>query len=107
MPGYLLTTASTVMCMHAGQAQPTASDPRVKAAGAAVTTQPAPYSVSGCSLPPPSAGNGPCVIAQWLTAAVRVKASGMPVLLQDSQSICTPSGTPLQIIATQMRVKAV
>jgi hypothetical protein len=36
---------------------------------------------------------------------MRVLAGGMPVLLQDSQAICTPTGTPLNIILTQMRVK--
>jgi hypothetical protein len=29
----------------------------------------------------------------------------MPVLLQDSQAICVPNGTPLSIVMTQFRVK--
>jgi hypothetical protein len=64
-----------------------------------------PYTISGCSFPPPPSGNGPCVIAQWITAAVRVKAMGLPVLLQDSQALCTPTGTPLNVVVTQFRVK--
>jgi hypothetical protein len=27
------------------------------------------------------------------------------VLLQDSQAICTPTGTPLNVVVTQLRVK--
>jgi hypothetical protein len=91
--------------MHAGQAQPTVPFPRVKVGGQPVVTQPNPYTVAGCTMPPPPSGNGPCVTAQWVTGAVRVKAGGQPVLLQDSQAICTPTGTPLNIVVTQMRVK--
>jgi hypothetical protein len=40
-----------------------------------------------------------------VTGALRVTAMGMPVLLQDSQAICTPTGTPLSAIPTQMRVR--
>jgi len=104
MPGFLLHMGATVMCMHGGQAQPTSPNPRVKVAGQPVVTQAAPHTVAGCSFVPPG-GNGPCVTAQWVTAAVRVKAGGMPLLLQDSQAICTPTGTPLTIVLTQMRVR--
>ena len=48
-----------------------------------VTTLPAPYVVAGCALPPPPAGNGPCVTAQWVTGATRVLANGVPVLLPE------------------------
>jgi hypothetical protein len=63
-----------------------------------------PYVVAGCTLPPPSGGNGPCVTAQYVTAATRVLANAVPVLLMDSQAICAPTGTPLQITVTQTRV---
>jgi hypothetical protein len=36
---------------------------------------------------------------------VRVTSNGLPVLLQDSQAICAPTGTPLVILTTQVRVK--
>lgn len=105
MPGYLLHVGATVLCAHGGQAQATSPNPRVKVGGQPVVTQAAPHTVAGCALPPPTAGNGPCVTAQWVTAAVRVKAGGVPVLLQDSQSVCVPTGTPLNIVVTQLRVK--
>lgn len=48
----------------------------------------------------------PCVIAQWTIGAMRVKSGGMPLLLQDSQATCVPNGTPVNIVLTQVRVKA-
>ena len=92
------------MCMHGGQAQPTAPNPRVLVSGQPVVTLAAPFVVAGCPFVPP-AGNGPCVTAQWVVGATRVLAGGMPVLLQDSQAVCVPTGTPLQIVVTQVRVQ--
>ena len=105
MPGFLLHQGATVLCAHAGQATPAAPNPRVKVSGQMIVTQPTVYTVAGCTLPPPPAANGPCVSAQWVTGALRVKVGGMPVLLQDSQALCTPTATPLTIAVTQVRVK--
>jgi hypothetical protein len=105
MPGFLLHVGATVLCMHAGQAQPTVPNPRVTVGGQPVVNQTSPYTVAGCALPPPPAGNGPCVTAQWVTAAVRVRSGGVPVLLQDSQAVCVPTGTGLNVVVTQMRVR--
>jgi hypothetical protein len=104
MPGFLLHVGATVMCAHAGQAQPTVPNPRVKVGGQPVVTQAAPYTVAGC---PFVAGvvPSPCVTANWVVAATRVLAGGQPVLLQDSQAVCVPNGTPLNILITQVRVK--
>lgn len=96
---------ATVLCAHAGQAQPTVPNPRVKVGGQPIVTLPTVYTVAGCTMPPPPAGNGPCVTAQFVMGATRVMAGGQPVLLQDSQAICVPTGTPLNIVVTQMRVK--
>lgn len=105
MPGFLLHVGATVLCAHGGQAQSTAPQPRVQVSGQAVVTQAGPHTVAGCALPPPPNGNGPCVSAPWSSAATRVSAAGVPVLLQDSQATCTPSGTPINIVVTQLRVK--
>ncbi|MFI5177519.1 MAG: hypothetical protein ACHQO8_03090 [Vicinamibacterales bacterium] len=105
MPGYLLHQGATVICAHAGQAQPTVPNPRVKVGGQPIVTQSTTYTISGCSLPPPPSGNGPCVTAQFLMGATRVTAGGQPVLLQDSQSICRPTGSPLTVSVTQTKVK--
>lgn len=104
MPGFLLHAGATVLCTHAGQALPTVPSPRVLVSGQPVTTQPSPYTVAGCAFVPP-AGNGPCVTAQWVVGALRVLAGGQPVLLQSSVAICAPTGTPLNIVLTQTRVR--
>lgn len=104
MPGFLLHVGATVLCAHGGQAQPTSPNPRVLLSGQPVTTLGAPYAVAGCTLPPPPAANGPCVTAQFVVGAVRVLAGGLPVLLQTSQAICAPTGTPVSIVMTQTRV---
>jgi hypothetical protein len=104
MPGFLLHLGATVLCSHAGQAQPTAVNPRVLVGGQPTVTLTAPYVVAGCALPPPPAANGPCVTAQFVTAATRITSTGQPLLLLDSQAICVPTGTPLMIVLTQIRV---
>jgi hypothetical protein len=105
MPGFLLHAGATVICAHGGQAQPVTPNPRVKVSGQPVVTVPVPYVVAGCPFVPPAAG--PCVTAQWITGATRVLAGGAPVLLQDSRSVCAPTGTPLTPVVTQLRVKGV
>ncbi len=103
MPGFLLHVGATVMCSHGGQAQPTAPNPRVLVSGQPIVTQAAPYVVAGCAFVPP-AGNGPCITAQWVVGATRVFAGGQPVLVQTSQAICVPTGTPVVVLVTQTRV---
>jgi len=105
MPGYLLHQGATVQCAHGGQAQPTVTSQTVKVGGQFVVTQSAPYTIAGCSLPPPPTGNGPCVTAQWTSAAMRITSDAQPVLLFDSQATCTPTGTPLLIVQTQTQVR--
>jgi hypothetical protein len=104
MPGFLLHVGATVICSHGGQAQPTVTDPRVTVSGQPVTTIAGPYVVAGCALPPPIAANGPCVTGQFLTGTTRVLATGQPILLLTSQSICAPTGTPLIPVVAQTRV---
>jgi hypothetical protein len=105
MPGYLVHQGATVLCAHGGQAQPTVPNPRVKVSGQPVATQPVPYVVAGCPFVPPA--NGPCVTAQWVTAATRILVGGVPAVLQDSQAVCAPTGTPLMVVITQLRTKGV
>ena len=106
MPGFLLHVGATVLCSHAGQATPTVPNPRVTVSGQPTVLMTAPYVVAGCTFPPPPAANGPCVTAQWLTGTLRVTSNGQPLLVQSSQAICAPTGTPLIITVTQTRVSA-
>ncbi len=106
MPGFLLHVGAQVLCSHGGQATPTAPNPRVTVSGQPTVLITAPYVVAGCTLPPPPAANGPCVTAQWVTGTTRVTSNGQPLLVQSSQAIAVPTGTPLIIVATQTRASA-
>lgn len=105
MPGPILHLGATVICAHAGQASPVVTTPRVTLSGQPVATLASPYVVAGCTLPP--VAGGPCVSGQFVTSATRVMANGQPVLIQDSQAICAPTGTPLTAILAQTRVTAI
>ncbi|MCB9158262.1 MAG: hypothetical protein H6644_00100 [Caldilineaceae bacterium] len=103
MPGFLLHVGATVTCVHGGQAQPTAPNPRVLVNGQPTVTMAAPYVVAGCPFNI-AGGPSPCVTAQWVSAATRVTSNGQPLLLLDSQATCIPNGTPVLILVTQTRV---
>lgn len=105
MASYIMNRETTVLCMHGGQAQATVPDMRVRVEGHPVVTQSAPFSVSGCPFTTPAGSPLPCVTAQWVTAALRVRASGMPVLLANSGAVCMPNGTGVNIVPSQFRVK--
>ncbi len=95
-----------MQCVHVGIAQPVASNPRVTVSGQPIVTMANTYTIAGCTFPAMSTGAPPCATAQWTTAAARVTSMAQPVLLQDSQATCVPTGTPLVIVATQPRVSA-
>jgi hypothetical protein len=107
MPGFLVHVGATVMCSHGGQAQPIVPNPRVTVLGQPTVTIAGPYVVAGCAFPPPPAANGPCVTAQWLVGSTRVTSNGQPLVVLSSQAICAPTGTPLLITVTQVRVTAI
>jgi uncharacterized Zn-binding protein involved in type VI secretion len=91
--------------MHGGTAQPGAPAGCVKVNSQAVVTQSDIYTVGGCPFNV-SGAPVPCVTAQWIMAATRVTSNGIPVILQDSQAVCAPNGTGVNIILTQTRVTA-
>ncbi len=104
MPAPILHLGATVLCMHAGNAQPVAPFPRVLVSGQPVVTLTTPYVVAGCSLASTSAP--PCVTAQWVMGATRVLAGGAPVITFTGQAVCVPTGTGLTPVAGQTRVLA-
>jgi hypothetical protein len=103
MPGPLLTIGSVITCAHGGLAQATAPNPRVLLSGQPVVTLAAPHAIAGCVFNIAGAPS-PCVTANWVVGAVRVLATGMPVLVMTSQAVCVPNGTPVIISVTQPRV---
>jgi hypothetical protein len=104
MPGSVVHEGAEVLCVHGGQAQPVTAGSRVRLGGQPIATQSSPYVISGCPLP--ASAGGPCVSAEWVTAATRVRSEGVPVLLDDSVAICRPTGTAVRVAVSQGRVKA-
>ncbi|HEY6347335.1 MAG TPA: hypothetical protein VIY49_38090 [Bryobacteraceae bacterium] len=105
MPAPILHLGATVLCSHAGQAMPTAPSARVTVSGMPIATIAAPYTVAGCTFAPP-AGNGPCVMAQWVVGAVQVLSEGQPVAIMTGVATCVPTGTPLLPVSAQTRAVA-
>lgn len=105
MPGPILHQGAVVTCAHGGVAQPIVTNPRVRVSGQMIVTLSGAYSIAGCPFNI-SGGPSPCVTANWVIGAVRVTANGVPVVLQTSQAICAPNGTPLLIMTVQPRVVA-
>jgi hypothetical protein len=106
MPGPIVHLGATVQCTHQGTATPVTTSPRVTVSGQPIVTMTSSYAVAGCTFPAMSSGAPPCATAAWTMGAVRVTSMGQPVILQDSQATCVPTGTPLLIMTTQPRVTA-
>lgn len=106
MPGFLLTTASQVACSHQGRATTGGVAARVKVGGSPAVFLSAPWSIAGCTFPPPNAGNGPCVSGTFTTGAVRVTSMTQPLAIRAAPGQCVPTGVPLTVSQTQARVRA-
>jgi hypothetical protein len=104
MSGFILDDATEVLCAHGGEARAMAVSSRVRAGGHPILIPSSACVVSGCPLPV-SAG-GPCITAEWLTTATRVRSEGVPVLLDDSVVVCRPTGTRGRVAANQTRARA-
>lgn len=102
--GYLVEQGATVLCAHGGQASPTTPNPRVKVGGKATVALSPPWTISGCALP--TNAGGPCATATWSVGTVRVKSGGQPLVIRDGSATCVPTGVPLTVSVTQVRVKA-
>jgi len=98
----LVTVSTPLLCAHGGTARPTRLSARVRLGGLPAVATGAPCTVAACPLPAES--GGPCVTAQWLAGALRVRLDGVPAVLTDTRSVCTPTGTPLTVLAGQTRV---
>lgn len=104
MPGFLVHEGATVLCSHLGFATPTVLSPAVTVMGMPVVLQTGPYTVAGCTLaaiPSPA-----CVTGTFVVASTAVTSYGQPVIVSLGTSICTPTFTPLLVLATQTLVSA-
>ena len=109
MPGNILTTASSIMCPHGGQAILMTSNARSTADGAPALLQTDVHPVAGCpffiGLKP-----SPCIRIEWQAGAARATVDGTPVLVQSSIGLCySPESAPqgvAVIVNTQMKASA-
>ncbi|HYN86374.1 MAG TPA: hypothetical protein VER32_14085 [Pyrinomonadaceae bacterium] len=90
MPG-VLTTASSVTCMHGGSAILTTTNALVTVKGAPALLQTDVHAVAGCPFQIP-VGVGtkpsPCVRVVWLTGTFKLTVGGVGVLTQSSLGLC-------------------
>jgi hypothetical protein len=83
-----LTLTSVVQCAHGVPAQAVPSQVRVRSDNQPLLTQSDLFTIAGCPFQLPGPTPSPCVQVRWTTAAVRVRAGGVPLLLQTSVSLC-------------------
>ena len=105
MPGPVIQQGATVLCVHGGQAMAAVPNPRVTASGAPTSVVSGQWTIAGCPGIPPS-GIPPCATAQWVTGTTRVTSDGQPIVIVSGEATCTPNGTPLLPVVTQLRVTA-
>jgi hypothetical protein len=107
----MLTTASTVLCPHAGTVNLSTSNSSVKAGGNPVLLATDQHTVSGCPFTVPGPKPQPCVLVRWSAAATQTKVNGIGVLLQSSVGLCysaeqIPQG-PAVVANTQSQAKGI
>ena len=109
MPGKQLTTTSTIMCPHGGQAILITANVRVSADRAKVLLESDIHPIVGC---PFTIGPkySPCVRIQWSACAARAGIDGTPPLVQSSIGQCinaegAPQGVAI-IVNQQMKVSS-
>lgn len=88
MPGYILTTASQVMCMHGGTATLTTSNTTVKADNMPALVETDIHPVAGCAFTIPPGKPSPCIRIEWSMGATQCKANGTAVLTSTSIGKC-------------------
>ena len=106
----LLTTTSTVMCPHAGQATLVTSNTLARIDEAPILLETDIHPVAGCTFAPGGVYT-PCVLIRWAAGATMTKIYGIPVLLQTSIGVCynaaqAPQGVAL-IVQTQQRGRGI
>ena len=100
----ILTTTSTVMCPHGGQAVLFSSQPDALIAGAPALVMSDLHPIVGCAFAP--VAPLPCLTIQWLTGSLQAQVRGVPMLLQNSVGLClnaaqVPQGTAIVVQAQQ------
>lgn len=110
MPGMIYQATGKALCPHGGQVTTTPSGAKVLVGNQPVATLTAQSMVAACVFTVPPSKPQPCVRVQWMAGALKVTASGSPVLIQTATGLCQsaeqiPQG-PATIVSTQMKVSA-
>jgi hypothetical protein len=103
----ILTTTSTVVCPHGGQAQLFTTNTQALVDGAPILLLTDVHPIVGCPFTP--VAYSPCVTIRWVTAATQTFVQQVPVLLQSSVGLCVnaaqaPQGTAL-VVQVQQQAK--
>ncbi|MFH0344331.1 MAG: hypothetical protein ACHBNF_19930 [Chromatiales bacterium] len=99
----ILTTTSTVMCPHAGQAQLVTTNTEALIDGAPAVLQTDVHPIVGCTFTP--GFYSPCVTIRWVTGATQTQIRGVPVLLQNSVGLCLNAAQAPQGVAIVAQVQ--
>lgn len=103
--GFIMHKDALVVCDHApGIATANVPDVRVKVSGMPVVAVGSPYTVTACALNGTS--SPPCATGAWTQGAKHVLVSGVPVAIDDGQSLCATSFGRLNPRVVQQRVQA-
>lgn len=99
MPGALAHQGAQIKCPHGGTVVVVPAT-RARVSGQAIAIASV-YTVAGCTAanPPPI-----CATGKWTSFSTRVFADGQPVVVSSSTSTSAPSGLPVVIAVTQLRV---
>jgi hypothetical protein len=108
MPGHVLTIASSIQCIHGGQAILLTSNARLFAGGAPALLESDVLVVVGCPFTLPNGKYSPCVKIEWSAGASQLKVGGVKVLVDASIGRCVSGeGAPQGIaIVNSNQVRA-
>ncbi len=107
----ILTTTSTIMCPHGGQAILTTANTRVYAQNTQALLESDIHAVAGCPFTLPGPKYSPCVRIQWSAGTTCAGVNGTPVLVTTSIGQCLNAEGALQGVAiignTQTKASAI
>ncbi|MBS1912264.1 MAG: hypothetical protein JST22_09790 [Bacteroidetes bacterium] len=108
MPGAVLTTLSTVMCPHGGQAILTTANTACSVDNGSALLETDVHTVAGCPFTLPGPKYSPCIRIQWSAGSAAAGCNGTPVLVASSIGQCYSAEGVVQgvaiIVNTQARV---
>lgn len=110
MSAPVLTTASTILCPHGGQATLFSSNAEARIDGAPALLLTDQHPVAGCPFTVGPKAQ-PCIVIRWLVGATMTRVRGVPVVLRTSVGLCfsaeqIPQGAPV-VAACQARAMGV